>query len=294
MRLTSNSIGAVYCVYHDYLWLKTSVASIYEVVDRIFFLVGKFPWNGAAEDNSYTLDLIRNLPDPEKKCRLIIGEWKTQPAQRNFGLELLEKEKIELCLVIDADEIYETDVLSQAINNHCGDKEIQVWHLHWITYWKSPFYRIAPLEKYRPPVILRVGAGKFTEYRNLLSDKHRLIPPRECIIHHLSYARPNYLIRRKVNSVSASPLINPGWYQDVWLKWDQDRSLKNLHPVTPHEFQQAQLMEQEFYPTILEDLIEKYTPSASIVESVLHTKEFFRNLYTGEFPEMLQELSEDK
>jgi len=249
-------IAAAYCVYHDDIWLSTSVESIYAEVEKIFFFVSFYPWHGEKSDNSSTLELIQSLPDPEHKINLIRGEWRDQVTQRNAAMSMFAAHAIEYMMVVDADEVYESSQLHKAIELIADHPEIDAWHLSWITYWKSLNYCIDPMEDYNPPIFLKVGRVKFNEFRNVVSEKEALIPSSVCVIHHLSYARSDELVKRKISSISAAPLIHKDWFEKVWKKWDSNQNLRDLHPVRPAQFKRAILTRPYQLPAILQKKVQ--------------------------------------
>ena len=75
--------------------------------------------------------------------------------------------------------------------------EVGAWHVCMHTYWKSIRYRIAPPEPHAPPVLLRIGKVAYIETRNVAAEKHEICPPEMCLCHHMSYAWPDEMMRKK-------------------------------------------------------------------------------------------------
>ncbi len=232
-------IAAMCCVYNDDIWLSSAITSIYETVEAIVFLVSKRPWSGTITDDGATLKTIKELPDPQQKIRVVCGDWDDQTSQRNYGLAYLQSLGFQYCFVIDADEVYDQEALTRMLQVIERRPEIDVWHVASVVYWKSPSWRIDPPEAFHPPVVAKLGSARFVEYRNLLGNKHELIQPAVCFMHHLSYARSDQLIWRKIHSISAAPLIRTEWFEKVWKAWDSDHTLENLHPVAPDTYKRA-------------------------------------------------------
>ena len=76
-------VDAVCCIYDDDSWLAPAIASIYDACDGIWFLVGERPWNGLATDQRELLARIDALPDPQKKVRVVRGDW---PEERRSAM----------------------------------------------------------------------------------------------------------------------------------------------------------------------------------------------------------------
>ncbi len=231
--------AAKYVVYNDDEWLPCSVASIYDAVDAVYFFVSEYPWRGPKTDNTATLDCIASLPDPDAKIHLVKGSWREEVQQRNDALERLQKDGFDYAFIIDADEIYDSHAVLQMIQYACARPEIGCWHAATVIYWKSPYFRIDPPERYHPPIFLKIGTGKFIEYCNCRSHSHELMPPQVGFQHHMSYARTDAQILKKITSFSHSHQVRPDWYEKVWLAWDHDHSITDLCPYNPGAYERA-------------------------------------------------------
>ena len=250
-RMSDAKFAAVYCVYHDDIWLPSSYESIYDAVDAVYFLVSFRPWNGPVTDNASTLECIESLPDPHSKKRLLRDNWDDQVVQRNRGLEILAQDGYEFNFLVDADEVYDTACLKNMMQHARTHPEVDVWHTKFVTYWKSVNYRIDPAEDYDPPIFIRTDGPKFVEFRNPIGTKHELVPLELGFCHHLSYARSDDLVWRKINSFSAAPQIKSDWFEQVWKGWDNNHEMTNLHPVRPQQYQRAVPMQVELLPPVL-------------------------------------------
>jgi hypothetical protein len=241
-------------VYHDDLWLKYSVASIYDAVGAIFFFVGAQPWFGDNEDNSSTLEAIAGLPDPQRKISLIRDNWPDEASQRNFSAAYAQVAGFDYGFIVDADEIYDTRCLQEMMRYAESRPDVECWHMKWLTYWKSLRYIIDPPESYLPPVFIKLGTCGFVEARNPAAASHEIIPPEIGICHHMSYARSDELIRRKISSFSHARQILPTWYETVWKAWDANTALTNLHPVHPEQYRRAEEQPRGALPPVLQEL----------------------------------------
>lgn len=249
---------ALYCVYDDAYWLPYSVASIYEVVPQIYIFVSNKPWYGPERDQSATLDCIAGLLDPKGKIKLERGEWDSEPEQRNYTLALAQYSGFAYGLIIDADEVYHKEQLAAALTYVAQYPQIGCWHMRWFTYWKSLRYRIDPHEPYDPAVLIKLGSAGFVETRNPIAEQHELVPPQTCICHHLSYAVSDERLRSKhVSYGGHAQSAHENWYQHVWLAWEKDRNLCNLHPTNPSQYKRAVPQDAALIPDVLRDLYER-------------------------------------
>ena len=252
----ATGFGGVCCVYDDHVWLPTMVEACRPAVDRLFFLVGRRPWNGEVGDNHATLAAIRACADPDRKIVVIEGDWPTEAAQRNAGLQLCAEAGLPYCMVVDADEIYDPAKLKVMMAVASLRPEIPVWGVRIVTYWKSYRYRIDPLDPRPATLLVRVGEATFVRLRET-SVRPVGFPPEVGICHHLSYARTDEQILKKTTRFSHAHEIRSGWFQEVWRRWDENPSMENLHPVRPVAYPRAVLQDPNAYPPVLRRLYER-------------------------------------
>jgi hypothetical protein len=236
--------AAVVCVYDDDSWLAPAIESVYDACEWIWFLVGETPWNGEASDQSGVVDRIRALADPGRKIRIVRGRWPDEASQRNEGLRLVAEAGGDYCFVIDADEIYDTAQLQAAMRIVRENPQVDCWYLSCFTYWKSWRYRVDPPEPTPLVVFVRIGTGRFVDNRNCQSERQAVLPGETVMLHHMSYARSDAQILRKITTFGHARDVVPGWYQNVWRKWDEDHSLQNLNPCWPAAYRR--IIEQTY------------------------------------------------
>jgi hypothetical protein len=212
---------------------------VYEACDTIWFLVGERPWNGEASDQSALIARIRTLSDPAGKFRVVRGQWPDEASQRNDGLRLIADAGADYCFVVDADEIYDPVQLRQAVALVRENPQVDCWRTSCVTYWKSYRYRIDPPEGITAAVFVRIGAGRFVENRAYEAPRHVKLPPETLTCHHMSYARTDAQIRRKISTFGHARDVVPGWFENVWRRWDTDRGLENLNPCWPAAYHRA-------------------------------------------------------
>lgn len=245
------SAAAVCCVYDDTRWLSESIESVYDSIDRIYFLLGDRPWHGTGRSNDRTREEVERLPDPAGKIVIVGGDWGSEAEQRNAGLEILKMEGFEYCLILDADEIYEPGSLLK-LRRFCGARRFMPgWRLVWYTYWKSEKFRIEPVESFKPLVLLRVEGARFVDKRETADPRCDAVPADVCICHHMSYARSDDEVRRKISSFSHANEVIPGWFENVWKAWDSNPELENLHPCWPETYERAIEQPEEALPQVL-------------------------------------------
>ena len=231
--------AAVCVIYDDDSWLPAAVASVYKACDSIWFLVGERPWNGAASDQTALIDRLRALPDSARKIRIVRGEWADEATQRNAGLKLVAQAGADYCLVLDADEIYDPAQLREAMTLVRENPQVDCWRASCLTYWKSYRYRVDPPEAIAAAVFVRTGTGRFIENRTYQAAQSVTLPPQTLVFHHMSYARSDEQILRKITTFGHAHQVVAGWYDNVWRKWDGNHTLENLNPCWPAAYRRA-------------------------------------------------------
>ncbi len=135
--LKQATYGALYVIFDDERWLHFSLESVYGECDVILVLIANAPWNGPPRSTEGTVQSVLNFPDPDKKIHLLRGDWKSETEQRNAGRRRLMEMGIQYCFVIDADEVYDPVQLRRMMVFAPCIPEVDVWHISWVTYWKS-------------------------------------------------------------------------------------------------------------------------------------------------------------
>jgi hypothetical protein len=249
---SAKGVAALYCLGGDLSWLIHSYLSTYACVERVYFFLSSSPWYGDNQAAVIDPAVLSALPDPLGKKEIVQGTWTNEVEQRNYTLAYAQYSGFSHGLIVDADEIYESAHLAAALSYVKEHPDVAVWHTNWFTYWKSPLYRIDPIEPYQPPVVVTLGQAGFVETRNAVGEKHELIPPQICMCHHLSYALSDEaLMKKHIMQPGHSQSAYPGWLESKWRAWDTDHSIDNLHPVNPEWFGRAVSQPEQLLPSIL-------------------------------------------
>ena len=243
--------GILCVVYDDHEYLDMALEVPASFVDHVLILINDKPWNGALSDNSKTLEAAGILCRKHSNISLIRTTVSTEADQRNQGLSILSQLGVDIAFIIDADEIYSRQEFANAIGFIESNLQYNAYHIEWDTYWKKSYHVIRPREDFKPIVAVKVMNFSFTNARAGVTSVIRhgstllktsdtryngvLIPPEVAICHHLSYARTDAQIQRKIETFSHSSEIVKDWYEKVWLGWSP--GMRNLHPVNPPQYQ---------------------------------------------------------
>lgn len=255
---------AAYKVFNAGLYLAWSLHSIYDTVDRIVVFVSTKPWNGPLVPMDDTEAIVRTFPDPLNKIRCVVSDFRyeTHPAspftneltEMNALLDFVRAEYPDIThyLYLDADEVFQPKAIATVRLLMRAMPEVGEFRCAWRCYWKSFRHWIDPVEPARPLVAFRLTAAtRFTGIRDTNMEPRVVMPPDEMVLHHFSYALPAARVREKIQAWSHSGEIVEGWFEHVWLAWDGNRAMENLHPVSPAHFKRAVAADEAALPAVM-------------------------------------------
>lgn len=205
-------------------------------------LASTLPWYGK-ELPDETADVARLFG-----ATVIVQDWDDENEQRRFGLDYLANN--DWILIVDADEYYTKraigkifDTLAAAPQEH---KVYESWRME--TYWKSWNWAVRPM-LYPPVIAVRPGVYP-SNIRNFEYEKFKM--PFGVTTYHLSYARTDAEILRKIKSWGHAHEVPASWYEDFWLNWGfETRDFNPTRPDIFHEIVESPI------PDELKDLIDR-------------------------------------
>lgn len=243
---------AAYKAFNGALYLPYSMKSVYDYVDRIVIFLSTSPWNGPEVPRDNTEEIVRSFPDPRKKITLVVKDFRYHKSPEDaYQNELLhvnemlsfvkeESPRNSHYLCIDADEVYQPEHIQYLRNLLATKPEIGAVRSAWRCYWKSFRYWIDPIESSRPLVAFRVEKDtKFTGVRSVNMEPAVIPSAQELLIHHFSYALTADMVRAKIQAYSHCNEVRKDWFENVWLAWDKNRDMENIHPVWAGEYKKA-------------------------------------------------------
>ncbi|MBS1707277.1 MAG: glycosyltransferase, partial [Armatimonadetes bacterium] len=162
----------------------------------------------------------------------LVGEWHSESGHRKAALEEMRRRGTHHFLCLDGDEVCSPELLQtlKHIAKHDLSGHVRA---RMETYWKSAAYAVRPREEIAPVVMLDARHSEHVHIREYTGRKPLLLSEEHGLLHHLSYAGPDERIRRKVSTWGHRHEVVEGWYQRVWLGWDEDRTMRDLHPTHP-------------------------------------------------------------
>lgn len=213
-------IAVLTIVYNDEKNLQACIKNWKDVANKHLVLVSEVPWKGPTypRDKSYEMAYDMGV-------EAILGRWKSEAMQRNWGLaRLLDYDYV---LIVDSDEFFTKEDQEKLFRQLKDSTWIGVGcPKNTIVYWKTPEYILAPGDESRMVLVVDPKAILFTEarsmsYLNGKNDPNDFVISMDVTSHHFSYVKTDEGVMQKLTSYEhAESIVGlDNWYENVWKKW---------------------------------------------------------------------------
>lgn len=220
-------VSAYYPLHYGREYLAYSIRSIYDHIAKIFLVYSKRPTHGVMNrwpNPDWLEDLqeaVSSIRDVQGKIEWHIGDyWGRETYHREFGAELVFlRDKADICLNIDHDEIFDGDSLEEAIALAVGNKARR-FRLNFIHLWRS--FNWACTDQMMP-TRLRKRDGQGEEYLHLAKP-----------VYHFGYAQRPELVDYKMSIHGHRVEFRQparDWFVQKFLAWRPDNGISDVHPV---------------------------------------------------------------
>jgi glycosyltransferase involved in cell wall biosynthesis len=214
--------GAMIPVLNEWRFLQAVIGQMLNHVDKCVIFRNKKTHSGALVE-------IKPMPKFDSRVEIIEGEWEDEGDARNYAIKYLAD--CDWVFNIDSDEILlDSDIIK--LKEICKTTNKKVIGTKILTYWKTPYYKIAPPEKLIAPMIIKRGVSFIGKDARWPQERNE-IEVSDIWMHHLSYIRTNEELQEKLKTFCHADQILSNWYENVWLKWDNNKDMHNLHPTYP-------------------------------------------------------------
>jgi hypothetical protein len=210
-------LGAAIPVLNEWRFMPAIVGQLKRVVDRIVLIRSKRSQSGAP---------VHLLPIPRlpEEVEVLEGEWDTEAATRNAGLEVLSE--CNYVFLIDSDEILidrDLDILREL----CRKQVHWVIGVPWTTYWKTSEYRIDPPHPGSIHMVLRRGV----KVKGVRQPNIPVVHVADVRCRHMGYVRTDEEMREKLRLATHAAEVPADWFDRVWKGWEGTPTLEDLYPV---------------------------------------------------------------
>src|ERR1039458_1551069 len=185
-------------------------------VDEILVLNTSKPWKGKSDELDNTASIARSLG-----VSVIEHDWSDETAQRNAGLAYLHD--FDWVIVLDPDEfLSNTDWAALVQTLERAEAPAYVVQ-HQRVFYKDK--EVFPHSDYQQIIAINPKEAQFVDKR-VVNCVYGVAP---VDLFHMSWARTDEEVLRKITHYSHADELIPDWYEEVWLT---DRK-QNLHPKDP-------------------------------------------------------------
>lgn len=215
-------ILAHYIVHYGSDYIGYSIKSVYNQVDKIFVNYTGSPSHGHStnlknpDSKEMVLDAIKSA-DPQNKVDLFEGKYSFEGQHRNTVFE--KYPNADVIVTVDADEIWDESTLQKCIEfvRNSNHKRYVMWFIH---FWRSLGYYVTdemvPVRFHKPKATI---------------DDFAYVPREYGTVYHFGYAREPKHIKYKLDIHGHKGEWRKEWYDEIFMKWPEDREMKNLHPT---------------------------------------------------------------
>jgi glycosyltransferase involved in cell wall biosynthesis len=239
-RMQNMKLAAGLILHDDDFYLSQTIETLGDIPCVAF--VSKTPWHGSVGDWERAARTAQ-----EAGATVVLGEWGDELSQREAASAHLLTLGYTHALIPDGDELIEPELLESLVKI-AQDGLAERVYVCWDTYWKTPEYVIRPREGFTPCYLIALGLAQPIGGRHFSGGRGLMLGPEHGLVHHLSWVGPEERIVRKLETWGHATEVLPGWKERVWDRWNQDRSLRALHPTHPSAYGLAERIES---PTLL-------------------------------------------
>lgn len=257
---------AIYRLFYGEDFIKESIESIYDYVDKIFVCwtdkafkgvvgakyKGKFITFPTPIDNA--VNIVREMAKTHYKIELIYDFWPDIDDQfrhqvrdliiPNFGMP-------NFAMAVESDMVFSKEMLEGALSDfeeeYTKDKEVAFASMQQIFLWRRPDYQVVPTRRYsgvifwnfdNMPYIPKCGKAAAPAANVKPPFKSVYLKQRNHNFGYLVSERNMYwdhLVHLGFSGGGVDSMPNENWYEEKWLKWDPVMNNKNLHPSRGYE-----------------------------------------------------------
>jgi hypothetical protein len=230
--------GAIVLGYNQQEYIEYSLRSLLPHVEHVVVVVPEAPFAAynprareqfAARDG--TREILVSLRREFGNLSVLEGIWHAEPEMRDAGLQQLRSHGVEICLSVDADEIYPDGTLERLhAEIAAADAPNTVYFARYLTCYRSFEYVVE--SNHRMAVAVHLAPGTHFPQRRRASGVRRDLPD-EIFFWHMGYVLSDQRMWEKIRTFSHAHEVLPDWYQEKWLDWTPEtRDLFRKQPAS--------------------------------------------------------------
>lgn len=217
--------GAMVLGYNQEDYIEYCLSEICGEVDLVVVALPESPftaYNPAAREEFTAADATQEIVDRVaaqwRHVRVRVGSWSNEESMRDHCLDIMRDSKIDVCMIIDADEFYPTGTLAAIrcyISDHASPGDV-LW-ARYVNCFKR-YDHVIDAPRLRLPVAVVVDAQtRFLEGR--CPEGVRLDLPENLFYWHVGYVMSDRRMWEKIRTFSHAHEVAPRWFEEKWLAW---------------------------------------------------------------------------
>lgn len=215
--------------------LEAALESVYQFASQIVITEGPVKYyvdRGFTTSTDNTVEIIRSFPDPDKKIRLIQGQWPEKTEMMKAQTEHVHPDT-DFAWMVDADEVYKATDVARVLKilpeyDSAGFRSMSFYgNFRTILTGfeqKAEYQRIQRWTKrgwhrHRTPTILNPESGQPWRTHRHLHFEH--LAATGIFLYHYTYVYPSQF-QRKIGYLTehlGKGKFIDGYYENVYLRW---------------------------------------------------------------------------
>ncbi|MBX3114159.1 MAG: glycosyltransferase [Fimbriimonadaceae bacterium] len=237
-------IPSAICIHDDNQFLS-EVIKAFQPHGGVFVFVSRLPWSGDVGDWQLSEKMA-----VESGATVVLGDWADESSHRQAALLAMKEKGVEHFFIPDSDEIPEPELLLNLVEI-AGSDIADIVRVRMQTYWKTISHIVFPPEQLAPILMLNAQECTHDYIREYSGGKTLVLSRDHGLLHHLSYVGSDERIYKKISTWGHKDELVDGWWQEKWLGWDADPTIRDLHPTHPNAFQMIERIDR---PALLADV----------------------------------------
>lgn len=213
------------CLHDDVEFLSVTLQPLLDANVPCILFASESAWNGSIGQPERLDDLL-----PIQGVEVVRGNWPNEEMHRNTAFHWCRDAGYFFMLIPDTDEVIEPGLLTTLLK-FAEEDLADVVRCAFDTYWKSPEYVIRPREAIRPAMLVNLASATYRYCREYTGPRSIFLDEHYGVVHHLSYCGDPRRIERKLETWGHKHEVIPGWYERLYKAWDEDKTIRNLHPT---------------------------------------------------------------
>ncbi|QYK54622.1 MAG: glycosyltransferase [Fimbriimonadaceae bacterium] len=237
-------IPSAICIHDDNQFLS-EVIKAFQPHGEVFVFVSRLPWSGDIGDWQLSEKMAL-----ESGATVVLGDWVDESSHRQAVLLAMQENGVKHFFIPDSDEIPEPELLRNLAE--IAESDIaDIVRVRMQTYWKTTSHIVSPPEQLAPILMLNAQECSHEYIREYSGGKMLVLSRDHGLLHHLSYVGSDERIHKKISTWGHKDELVDGWWQEKWLGWDADPTIRDLHPTHPNAFH---MIERIDCPALLADV----------------------------------------